>query len=201
MGTFSTNVFLFPVLQIDSSLMSTRASSKRENTLKQKNVTSWLRRHFGFYCVFSCSLDWHRRDHERGSGLVLHCVHLDLCCCRHYLHAAGWPLFCSIHRCSPAHPHICWLGECNNLRCSFQVKEEEVFAQNTRMKVWKSSVFAVDLRSLCADESSHRGHQPDHDEQHLARSLDWSARAKKDLATDRSLFALCTVCILLSLSL
>lgn len=113
--------------------MSKRASHEYEN----KTLTSGLWRHFGFYCVFSvsyfkqcrtgktCSIYWYRRNHERGSGLVLHCVHLDLCCCRHHLHAAGRPLLCSVHRRSPAHPHICWLGECDSLLCFFQVKEED----------------------------------------------------------------------------
>ena len=42
-------------------------------------------------------------------------------------------------------------------------------------------VSAVDLCSLCSDESSHPGHWSDSAEQHLTRSLDRSTRAEEDL--------------------
>ena len=52
-----------------------------------------------------------RKNYEYSLGFVLHSVHLDLCCSRHYLHPAGRSLLCGLHRYYTACPHIRQFGK------------------------------------------------------------------------------------------
>ena len=58
----------------------------------------------------------------------------------------------------------------------------------------------MELCSLCSDESSHSGHQPDATEQHLTRSLDRTSEAGEDVDGCRSVLIFCKYVTLWSVS-
>lgn len=51
-----------------------------------------------------------RWNDERHPGSVLRLLHHHLLSSGHHLHIAGGALLCGLHRCDPAHPHLCQPG-------------------------------------------------------------------------------------------